>query len=79
MPIRETTGFLVVDSRGHSVGHVECPLYGTAPDKPDALAVRSRGFLARHFIIPAAAIETIDDLEQLIGLRLKRERLQRFL
>ena len=69
----------MADSRGQSVGHVECPLYGTAPDRPDALAVRSRGLLGRHFIVPAAAIETIDDLEQLIGLRLEREQLQRFL
>jgi len=79
MPVRETRGFLVADSMGKRVGLVECPLYGTAPDVPDALAVRSGGLLGRHFIVPATAIETIDDLEQLIDLRLPRESLRRFL
>ena len=45
--LASTSGFLVADVRGRLVGRVECPMYGTAPDVPDALAVRS-GFLARR-------------------------------
>jgi uncharacterized protein YrrD len=77
--IRETGGFLVSDASGHVVGHVECPLYGTSPDEPDALAVRS-GFLFRHrFLVPATAIDAIDETSEVIGLRLERRKLQRFL
>ena len=32
----DTTGFLVADNRGRVVGKVECPMYGTLPDVPDA-------------------------------------------
>ena len=39
--LRWLTGFLVADRDGKVVGRVECPMYGTAPDVPDALAVRS--------------------------------------
>ena len=40
-----TIGYLVADVTGRIVGRVECPMYGTAPDVPDALSVRS-GFLS---------------------------------
>ena len=43
----QTSGYLVADARGRLVGRVECPMYGTEPDLPDALAVR-RGFFARR-------------------------------
>ena len=42
--LRDTAGYLVADARGRIVGRVECPMYGTSPEQPDALAVRS-GFL----------------------------------
>jgi hypothetical protein len=77
--IRHTEGFLVADARGQPVGHVECPMYGTAPDVPDALAVRSGHLIHRHFMVPAAAIDAIDDRSHVIGLRLQRNKLQRFL
>jgi hypothetical protein len=77
--IRRTEGFLVADAGGRPVGHVECPLYGTTPDKPDALAVRSGHLIHRHFVVPAAAIDAIDDRSRVIGLRLQRNQLQRFL
>jgi membrane protein YdbS with pleckstrin-like domain len=54
-------------------------MYGTAPDEPDALAVRSGVLIRQHFIVPTSAIEAIDDRSQVIGLRLEREQLQRFL
>jgi hypothetical protein len=77
--LRDTAGFLVADARGRLVGRVECPMYGTAPDQPDALSVRS-GFLARRRrLVPAEAIEQIDDSSGVIGLRIERDSLRRFL
>jgi len=79
MPIDETIGFLVADVRGRVVGRVQSPMYGTRPDEPDALAVRYGRFLRRHFVVPAAAIEAIDARTQMIGLRIDRRQLLRFL
>ena len=36
--LRWLNGFLVADDEGRVVGRVECPMYGNAPDVPDALA-----------------------------------------
>jgi hypothetical protein len=69
----------VADRRGRLVGRVECPMYGTTPDEPDALAVRS-GFLARRRrLVPAEAIDQIDGATRVIGLRVERDGLRRFL
>ena len=78
--LRWLNGFLVADREGRVVGRVECPMYGTAPDVPDALAVRS-GFLARRRrrVVPADAIEDIDDASGVIGLRVGRDSLKSFL
>ena len=78
--LRWLNGFLVADREGRVVGRVECPMYGTAPDVPDALAVRS-GFLARRKrrVVPADAIEYIDDASGVIGLRVGRDSLKSFL
>jgi hypothetical protein len=77
--LRGTRGFLVADRRGRLVGRVECPMYGTTPDEPDALAVRS-GFLARRRrLVPADAIDQIDNATRVIGLRVERDGLRRFL
>jgi len=73
------SGYVVADSRGRIVGKVECPMYGTAPDAPDALSVRS-GFLARRRrLVPVEAIEQIDGRSRVIGLSIEREKLQAFL
>jgi membrane protein YdbS with pleckstrin-like domain len=54
-------------------------MYGTAPDRPDALAVRS-GLLVRHrFVVPAAAIAAVDARRKVIALRIARADLRRFL
>jgi len=74
-----TSGFLVADRRGRIVGRVECPMYGTRPDEPDALAVRSGFFSRRRKLVPADTIEQIDGLSGVIGLRVERETIRKFL
>jgi len=77
--LRGTTGYLVADARGRVVGKVECPMYGTSPETPDALAVRS-GFLSRRRrLVPAESIELIDGVSRVIGLRIDRESIRTFL
>jgi hypothetical protein len=79
LDLRRTAGFIVADKRGRVVGKVEGPMYGTAPDIPDALSVRA-GFLSRHRrLVPASAIEQIDGASGVIGLRVDRESIRRFL
>jgi hypothetical protein len=79
LDLRRTAGFIVADKRGRVVGKVEGPMYGTAPDIPDALSVRG-GFLSRHRrLVPASAIEQIDGTSGVIGLRVDRESIRRFL
>ena len=79
LDLRGTAGFLVADARGRVVGRVECPMYGTSPEQPDALSVRS-GFLARRRrIVPAESIEQIDGGSRVIGLRVERETIRTFL
>ena len=77
--LSSTTGFVVADNVGRLVGRVECPMYGTSPETPDALSVRS-GFLARRRrLVPADSIEQIDDGSKVIGLRVDRESIRTFL
>ncbi len=77
--LRRTAGYLVADRRGRVVGRVEGPMYGTAPDVPDALAVKS-GFLSRRRkLVPADTIEQIDGLSGVIGLKVERETIRNFL
>jgi hypothetical protein len=75
----DTAGFLVADNRGRVVGKVECPMYGTLPDTPDALSVRG-GFLSRHRrLVPADTIADVDRVSRVVGLRVARETIRRFL
>jgi hypothetical protein len=77
--LRRTIGYLVADVSGRIVGRVECPMYGTAPDVPDALSVRS-GFLARRRrLVPAETIEEIDGSSGVVGLNVAREAIRAFL
>ena len=67
LDLRRTAGFLVADARGRIVGRVECPMYGTSPEEPDALSVRS-GFLSRRRrLVPAGSIEQIDEARPSVG------------
>ena len=74
-----TTGFRVADANGKVIGTVEGPMYGTVPDVPDALSVRS-GFLSRRRrLVPADAISEIDGRSGVIGLSVDREAILNFL
>ena len=77
--LRSTRGYLVADARGRLVGRVECPMYGTRPDEPDALAVRTGFFARRRRLVPADAIDQIDGASRVIGLRVDRDGLRHFL
>jgi hypothetical protein len=77
--LRQTIGYLVADARGRVVGRVECAMYGTARDIPDALSVRS-GFLSRRRrLVPAATIDEIDRSSGVVGLNVERELIRVFL
>ena len=67
--LRRTAGYIVADRQGRLVGKVECPMYGTAPDVPDALSVKSGLFSRRRRLVPADTIEQIDGTSGVIGLR----------
>ena len=77
--LTSTNGFLVADIRGRLVGKVECPMYGTAPDVPDALAVRSGLFSRKRRLVPADTIADVDPTSRVVGLRVARETIRRFL
>jgi hypothetical protein len=77
LDLRSTVGYLVADATGRWLGRVESPLYGTRPDEPDALAVRSRFFSRRH-LVPAQAIREIDERSRVIGLHLERSQIRTF-
>ncbi|MGZ8694853.1 MAG: hypothetical protein ACXWYS_05380 [Gaiellaceae bacterium] len=77
--LRTTVGFQVTDVAGRLLGRVECPMYGTRPDEPDALSVRTRRFFAPRHMVPAEAISGIDGAERRIDLRVARDALPRFL
>ena len=77
--LRTTAGYLVADAKGRLVGRVECPMYGSSAEEPDALAVRS-GFLARRRrLVPAETIEQVDGGSRVIGLRVERDAIRSFL
>jgi hypothetical protein len=77
--LRFTAGFLVADANGRIVGRVERPMYGTSPETPDALSVRSGLFARRRRLVPAESIEQIDNGSKVIGLRVERASIKTFL
>jgi hypothetical protein len=77
--LSRTIGYVVADVKGRIVGRVECTMYGTTPDVPDALSVRS-GFLSlRRRLVPAAAIDQIDGSSRVVGLNVARDAIRAFL
>ncbi len=79
LDLRSTAGFLVADAQGRVVGRVECPMYGSSPENPDALSVRSGFFTRRRRLVPAESIAQIDDGSRVIGLRVERDSIRTFL
>ena len=77
--LNSTAGFVVADNRGKLVGRVECPMYGTLPDVPDALAVRAGRFSRRRRLVPADTIAQINAVGRVVELRVAREAIRRFL
>jgi hypothetical protein len=54
-------------------------MYGTTPDVPDALAVRS-GFLSRRRrLVPAKAIRHVDGTSGVVGLNVDQDTIRFFL
>ena len=78
LDLRGVKGFLVADVRGRVIGRVEAPMYGSQPDRPDALAVRPGRSRGRR-LVPATAIGRIDEDAGLIGLSVGRDEIQKFL
>jgi hypothetical protein len=74
-----TIGYLVADAKGRVVGRVEAPMYGSAPDVPDALSVRSGRFNRGRRLVPADAISKIDARTGVIGLSVDRDAVLTFL
>ncbi len=72
-----TAGFLVTDRSGKPVGRVESPMYGTAPDEPDALAVKA-GLFQRSLVM-ADTIDSIDEATGVIVLSCERNSIPTFL
>ena len=79
LDLKGTAGFLVADARGRLVGRAEGPMYGVSEDMPDALSVRFSLLRWRRRLVPADAIETIDDRTKVIGLRIERTAVRAFL
>ena len=74
-----TIGFRVADANGRVVGTVEAPMYGSAPDVPDAISVRSGFFSRGRRLVPADAISEIDIRTGVIGLSVDRDAVLSFL
>jgi hypothetical protein len=79
LDLRNTAGFLVADRAGRVLGRVERPMYGTAPDVPDAIAVRGGIFSRQRHLVPANVIDSIDGRRGVIELLVERHALTRFL
>lgn len=79
MPLREARDFTVIDSHGRPVGAVAAPMYGSRPDLPDAADVRAGLRGHKHFIVPNAAVDSVDRVAQVVRLRVPRRKLIRFL
>jgi hypothetical protein len=74
-----TSGFLVADARGRVVGRVARSVNGGSPQTPEALPVRFSLFGWRRRLVPADAIETIDEGTRVVGLRIDRDAIRAFL
>jgi hypothetical protein len=72
-------GFLVADARGRVVGRVEGSMSAGSSQTPETLPVRLSLLGRRRRLVPADAIETIDEGTRVIGLRIERSAIRAFL
>ncbi len=79
MTLRAAATFTVVDSGGRTVGTVAAPMYGSSPEIPDAADVRAGLRGRKHFIVPNAAVRSVDPAARVVRLRVPRRKLVRFL
>lgn len=79
LDLSSTSGFIVSDRTGRVLGRVECAVYGNCLDVADALAVKGGFLFRRRRIVPAQAIEQIDDTRGRVDLRFERGAIQSFL
>jgi len=79
LDLLRTIGYRVADAKGRVVGTVEGPMYGSAPDVPDAISVRSGFFSRGRKLVPADAVEEIDSRSGVIGLSVDRDAILSFL
>lgn len=79
LDLRRTTGYLVADRTGHLLGRVECAMYGTARDLPDAISVKSRPFSRHRLLVPAATVAEVDGASGVVGLSVDRQSIRRFI
>ncbi len=71
--LHRTVGFLVADPRGRVVGRSKGSAPGTSSDEQPALAIHL-GFLRHRLcVVPADAIEHIDERMRVVGVRLERK------
>jgi hypothetical protein len=71
--LRSLRGYLVADTRGRVVGHVEAVGDGAGGGK---LTVRGRLPWRRRRLVPEAIIEEIDTTSRVIALSVEREALR---
>ena len=76
--LNRTAGFRVADARGRAVGRVEGPEYRASVESPEAISVRFSVLRWRRRLVPADAIEVIDDHTRRIGLRIERSAISAF-
>lgn len=76
--LNRTAGFRVADARGRAVGRVEGPVYRASAESPEPLSVRFSVLRWRRRLVPADAIEVIDDHTRTIGLRIERSAISAF-
>jgi hypothetical protein len=77
--LRGTVGFRVTDCDDHLVGKVESPMYGRAPDRPDAVSVRLGRFSLKRYVVPAESVREIDSATGVMRLLVERREILSFL
>jgi len=73
--LRSTEGYLVADARGRLLGRVERAAVADGDHSSARLWVRGRLPLRRRRIVPASAVDEIDDTARVVVLSIERNAL----